>query len=82
MQEDYAQFIDKLKLYINKHINSNTIQNLDIEGVMRNVISGWRSLGTTQSIQYGSGAGVAAGAAASAQYTVGNNNSSAPIVSE
>ena len=75
MQEDYAQFIDKLKIYIDKKINSNTIQNLDIDGVMKNVISGWRSLGTNQSIKYGGGRD-------SEQYTVGNNNSSAPIVSE
>ena len=75
MQEDYSQFIDKLKMYINKQINSNTIQNLDIEGVMKNVVSGWRGLGVDQAIKYGGERDVA-------QYTVGNNNSKAPIVSE
>jgi len=74
MQEDYSQFMDKLKVYINKQINANTIQNLDIEAVNKSIINGWRSLGTEQSIGYG-------GQRDRDQYTVGNNNSSAPIAS-
>ena len=74
MQEDYSQFIDKLKIYMSKKINVNTSQNLNIDNIMATTIGGWRGLGTEQSIRYGGGRD-------RAQYTIGNNTSSPPIVS-
>lgn len=68
-------FIDKLNMNIVKKINANTTQNLDINGVKNSVINGWRSSGTSQAIGYG-------GRSDSQQYSIGNNNSLAPIVSE
>ena len=68
-------FIDRLNMSIEKKINANTTQNLDITGVKNSVVNGWRSLGTNQAIKYG-------GSSDSKQYSVGNNNSSPPIVSE
>ena len=75
MQEDYAQFMDKLKMYINKQISANTNQNLNIADIMATSINGWRSLGTEQSITYG-------GKRDREQFTVGNNSSNPPVVSQ
>jgi hypothetical protein len=75
MIEDYSQFMDKLKVYVNKKINANTNQILDTEDILKNVLRGWRGLGTEQMIAYG-------GVRDRHRFTVGNNNSNPPIVSE
>jgi len=69
------KFIDRLNMNITKKINSNTTQNLDINGVKNSIVNGWRSGGTSQAIGYG-------GRSDSQLYSIGNNNSSPPIVSE
>jgi hypothetical protein len=56
-------------------INANTTQNLDINGVKNSIVNGWRSGGTNQEIGYGARSD-------NQQYSVGNNNSSPPIVSK
>lgn len=70
-----SQLISKLNTSINRKINANTIQNMNTNDVKNSVINGWRSLGTGQSIGYGGKGDIE-------QYTVGNNNGNAPIVSD
>jgi hypothetical protein len=70
--EETSNFMERIRLYVDKRVRNIVAQNQDIDAVQNTTINGYRSLGTFQLMQYGD-------TSVQQGYTIGS--SSTPIVS-